>query len=110
MSAYSGYRFVWMIVMFDLPVQTKRQRKRAARFRHDLLDLGFEMAQYSVYMKFCGQRAAAEALTRRVEKCVPRQGRVSVLTVTDKQYGRMRVFAGGAAQPAADERGQLVLL
>lgn len=110
MSAYSGYRFVWMVVMFDLPVLTKRQRKRAARFRPDLLDLGFEMAQYSVYMKFCGQRDAAEALTRRVEKCVPSQGRVSVLTVTDKQYGRMRVFAGGAARPGVDERGQLVLL
>ena len=110
MSAYTGYRFVWMVVMFDLPVLTKRQRKRAARFRHDLLDLGFEMAQYSVYMKFCGQRDAAEALTRRVEKCVPGQGRVSALTVTDKQYGRMRVFTGGAAQPGADKRGQLVLL
>ena len=110
MNAYSGYRFMWMVVMFDLPVLTKRQRKRAARFRHDLLDLGFEMAQYSVYMKFCGQREAADALTRRVEKCVPSQGRVSVLTLTDKQYGKMRVFAGGAAQARATERGQLVLL
>ena len=95
--------------MFDLPVVTKRQRKCATRFRHDLLDLGFQMAQYSVYMKFCGQRDAAEALAGRIERHVPMQGRVSILTVTDKQYGRMRVFDGTARQPHEAERGQLVL-
>ena len=112
MSAYSAYRFMWMLVMFDLPVVTKRQRKRATKFRHDLLDLGFQMAQYSVYMKFCGQRDAADALAGRVERRVPAQGRVSILTVTDKQYGRMRVFNGGTERPGdpyATERGQLVL-
>lgn len=110
MSGYTGYRFMWMVVMFDLPVLTKPQRKRAARFRHELLDLGFQMAQYSVYMKFCGQRPAADALARRVEQIMPDQGRVSILTVTDKQYGRMRVFSGTVAQPRPSERGQLVLL
>ena len=101
---------MWMVVMFDLPVLSKRQRKRAAKFRHELLDLGFEMAQYSVYMKFCGQREAAEALAKRVERHVPREGRVSILTLTDKQYGRMRVFVGGGKQTRETERGQLVLL
>ena len=110
MSAFSGYRFMWMVVMFDLPVLSKRQRKRAAKFRHDLLDLGFEMAQYSVYMKFCGQRNAAEALAKRVERHVPSEGRVSILTLTDKQYGRMQVFIGGGRQTHETERGQLVLL
>ena len=112
MSAYSAYRFMWMLVMFDLPVVTRRQRKRATKFRNDLLDLGFQMAQYSVYMKFCGQRDAADALAGRVERRVPAQGRVSILIVTDKQYGRMRVFNGGTKRlddPDATERGQLVL-
>ncbi len=70
-SAFSGYRFMWMMVLFDLPVITKRQRKRATKFRNDLLDLGFEMAQYSVYLKFCGSRSAADALSNRVERRVP---------------------------------------
>ena len=110
MSAFSGYRFMWMVVMFDLPVLSKRQRKRAAKFRHDLLDLGFQMAQYSVYMKFCGQREAADALAKRVEQRVPREGRVSILTVTDKQYGRMRIYLGGGKQSNEPARGQLALL
>ncbi|MXX80544.1 MAG: CRISPR-associated endonuclease Cas2 [Chloroflexi bacterium] len=101
---------MWMVVMFDLPVLSKRQRKRAAKFRHDLLDEGFQMAQYSVYMKFCGQRDAADALTRRVERLVPSEGRVNILTVTDKQYGRMQVFFGRAQQPHQAKRNQLVLL
>lgn len=110
MSAFGGYRFMWMVVMFDLPVLSKRQRKSAAKFRHDLLDEGFQMAQYSVYMKFCGQRDAADALAKRVERLVPSEGRVNILTVTDKQYGRMQVFFGGGRRPREAERGQLVLL
>ena len=110
MSAYGGYRFMWMMVMFDLPVLTRRQRKRATRFRTDLLDLGFEMAQFSVYMKFCGGRDAADVLGARVERLVPNQGRVSILVFTDSQYGRMRVFSGGTARSREAERGQLLLL
>ena len=110
MSAFSGYRFVWMQVMFDLPVLTKRQRKRAAKFRTDLLDLGFDMAQFSVYMKFCGGRPAADALAARVERRIPPEGLVSILVFTDKQYGRMRVFSGGTRESRQADRGQLVLL
>lgn len=110
MSAFSGYRFMWTMVLFDLPVVTKGQRKRATKFRNDLLDLGFEMAQYSVYLKFCGSRAAADALAARVERRVPVQGRVSVLVFTDKQYGRMRVYTGGVKETGRVPRGQLVLL
>ncbi len=110
MRAFSGYRFMWTMVLFDLPVGTKRQRKRATRFRNDLLDLGFEMAQYSVYLKFCGSRSSADALSNRVERCVPAQGRVSILVFTDKQYGRMRVFTGGYKKTGGIPREQLVLL
>ncbi len=51
-SALSGYRIMWLFVLFDLPVGTKRERKAANGFRHALLDLGFEMSQFSVYIKY----------------------------------------------------------
>lgn len=101
---------MWTMVMFDLPVLTKQQRRRAAKFRHDLLDLGFEMAQFSVYMRFCGGRPAADALATRVERRLPPEGHVSILAFTDKQYARMRVFNGGTRRSHQVERGQLVLL
>ncbi|WP_419841661.1 CRISPR-associated endonuclease Cas2 [Candidatus Poriferisodalis sp.] len=97
------------MVMFDLPVLTKPQRRRATLFRNDLLDLGFEMAQFSVYMKFSGSRPAVDALAYRVQSRIPPEGNVSILSFTDKQYGQMRVFNGGARQERDTSRGQLLL-
>ena len=51
--ALSGYRIMWLVVLFDLPVGTKKERKAANRFREKLRDLGFEMSQFSVYLRFC---------------------------------------------------------
>lgn len=110
MKGFSGYRFMWILAMFDLPVGTKKQRKRASRFRNDLLDLGFEMSQFSVYLKFCGNRDAAETLARKVERKVPPEGSVSLLVFTDKQYGNMKIFHGKVKSLPDSQRKQLVLL
>ena len=99
----SGYRIMWAMVMFDLPVLTKRERKAAAAFRNDLLDLGFEMAQYSVYLRFCPTQARIDALVSRIQICLPPTGKVSILVFTDKQYERTINFVGhqsvGKKQP-----------
>ncbi len=110
MNGFSGYRFMWLMVMFDLPVGTKKQSKRATRFRNDLLDLGFGMSQFSVYMRFCGNRDAAETLVRKVGRKVPPEGTVSVLGFTDRQYGNMTIFHGGTPDTEDRERKQLLLL
>ncbi len=109
MSEFSGYRFMWTVVMFDLPVVTKPQRRRATKFRNELLNLGFEMAQFSVYMKFSGSRSAVDALAYRIRSRIPPEGNVSILALTDKQYGQMQVFNGGARQERDTSRGQLLL-
>jgi CRISPR-associated protein Cas2 len=77
---------MWVLVMFDLPVDTPDERKAATDFRHDLLDLGFERCQYSVYLRFVEGREQATTMTRRVETLLPRSGRVYVLYFTDRQY------------------------
>jgi len=84
--ALSAYRLMWVLVMFDLPVDTPEQRKAATDFRHDLLDLGFERCQYSVYLRFVEGREQATTTTRRVELVLPPGGKVYVLYFTDKQY------------------------
>lgn len=86
--------------MFDLPVVLKRERQEATRFRLTLLDLGFEMAQFSVYMRFCTSQAQVDALSRKVEAALPPGGKVNILTFTDKQYERILTFHGGQRQPA----------
>ena len=95
----SGYRLMWMTVMFDLPVVEKAERKAATDFRNTLLDMGFEMSQFSVYMRFCTSIAQVETYCKRVENALPKGGKVNILQFTDKQYERIVSFHGKAKQP-----------
>ena len=95
----SGYRLMWVVVMFDLPVVEKAERKAATDFRKSLLDQGFEMTQFSVYMRFCTSQAQADTYNKRVETALPEGGKVNILTFTDKQYERIISFLGKAKQP-----------
>ena len=90
----SGYRLMWLMVMFDLPVVTAPERKAATGFRNHLLSLGFEMSQFSVYLRFCTSHKQAQTLCNRIEEGLPSGGRVNVLEFTDKQYERTRSYRG----------------
>jgi len=96
----TGYRLMWMVVMFDLPVVEKAERKAATDFRNALLDMGFEMSQFSVYMRFCTGAAQVDTYCKRVEAALPKGGKVNILQFTDKQYERIVSFHGQAKQPA----------
>jgi CRISPR-associated protein Cas2 len=96
----SGYRLMWMVVMFDLPVVLREERKAATDFRNSLLDLGFSMSQFSVYMRFCTSQTQIETLCGRIERMLPEGGKVSILQFTDKQYERIVSFHGRHRAPA----------
>ena len=96
----SGYRLMWVEVMFDLPVVQKAERKAATEFRNALLDMGFGMSQFSVYLGFCTSAAQIETYCKRVEMALPEGGKVTILQFTDKQYERIISFHGKAKQPA----------
>lgn len=72
--------------MFDLPVDTDENRKCANAFRTSLLEFGFEMCQFSVYLRFCEGRDQAATWTKRVRSVLPPGGKVYCLYFTDKQY------------------------
>lgn len=94
MQQLSAYRILWIQVLFDLPTYSKKHRKAASEFRNSLLDMGFEMAQFSVYQRFCVGKELAEKYIRYVEKIVPEEGRVHILQFTDKQYENIVTFNG----------------
>ena len=71
-----GWRTVWVLALFDLPTETKQQRKAYARFRKDLLKDGFSMMQYSVYQRHCASTENAEAHIQRMRKPPPDEGEV----------------------------------
>jgi CRISPR-associated protein Cas2 len=78
--------------MFDLPVDTKRARKAYATFRKDLLTDGFTKLQYSVYARSCASEENACVHSTRIEQRLPSGGEVRILTLTDKQFGRMKTY------------------
>jgi len=85
---------MWVIALFDLPVDSKEARKEYTRFRKALIKDGFAQMQYSVYLRHASSRENADVHARRVEQAVPPEGEVRVFTITDKQFSRMRVFWG----------------
>jgi CRISPR-associated protein Cas2 len=95
--------------MFDLPVALKAERQAATQFRNTLLDLGFEMSQYSVYLRFCTGQTQCDTLTKRVEAAVPAGGSVNVLFITDKQFERTLSFSGKEKNPPQKPPNQFEL-
>lgn len=108
--ALSGYRLMWMMVLFDLPVLTKKERKAATRFRNFLLDQAFAMSQFSVYMRFCAGKEQVETYTRRIRHQLPKTGKVHILAFTDKQYEKMVCFDGRKRELDRKNPDQLLLL
>lgn len=77
---------MWCLVMFDLPVATKKERREAARFRNDLLDWGFSMVQLSVYVKFWPTGGQDMTTIRAIKRELPEGGQVRVVSITDRQW------------------------
>lgn len=91
-SRYNAYRIMWVLVFFDLPTETKKHRSQATRFRKELLDDGFTMFQFSIYLRHCPSKENAEVHIKRVKKALPQYGKVGIMCITDKQFGQMEMF------------------
>ena len=88
------YRIMWVLVFFDLPVVEDKDRKNATQFRNKLLKDGFDMFQFSIYVRHCASQENAEVHIKRVKKMLPKKGKVGILRITDKQFGMMEIFEG----------------
>lgn len=105
----SAYKFLWIQVLFDLPVTTPELRKAATGFRDFLLDQGFEMAQFSVYQRWVSGKERAEKYIRLIEKNIPPEGKVHILQFTDAQYKNMVTFRGRIRGKPPKNQDQLTL-
>ena len=90
----SGYKGMWLFAMFDLPTDTTEDIRNYTRFRKTLLQLGFDMLQFSVYARYCADEDASKIHRKRVRQALPPKGHVRVLAVTDHQFGKMEVYMG----------------
>ncbi len=108
-SRFNQYRSMWVLVFFDLPTETKKEQKIYAKFRKGLLDDGFAMFQFSIYLRHCASQENAEVHIRRVKQLLPEKGHVGILCITDKQFGRMELFYGRKEKALAAPSQQLEL-
>ena len=83
-----------IFVLFDLPTETKKDRKVASAFRKKLLDDGFAMMQFSFYIRFCASKENTDVHTKRIKNCLPEHGKICILKVTDKQFADIELFYG----------------
>ena len=83
-----------VIVFFDLPVKTKKDRREYSSFRKYLVKSGFMMMQESVYCKIALNQTVVNSLYDSLQKNKPGKGLIQVLTVTEKQFSKMEFILG----------------
>lgn len=106
---FNAYRIMWVLVLFDLPTETKKERRIANQFRKKLLNDGFSMFQFSIYLRHCPSRENAQVHIKRVKSFLPKIGKVCIFHITDKQFGMMEVFYGRKEIPRPQPVQQLQL-
>ena len=84
---------MWVLVMYDLPTDTKKERKAASKFRKDIMSDGFTMFQFSMYIRHCASMENAQVHIKRVKSLLPESGHVGILCITDKQFGDIQIFS-----------------
>ncbi len=86
------YRVMWVMVLYDLPTDTAKERKAAARFRKNIMGDGFTMFQFSIYIRHCASMDNARVHIKRVKAILPEYGNVGIMCITDKQFADIQLF------------------
>lgn len=106
---FNAYRIMWLMVFFDLPTETKKDKKAYTDFRKALLKDGFSMFQFSIYVRHCSSRENMKVHLRRVKAAMPEKGMVGIMAITDKQFSEIEVFDCRAERKSAPIPQQLEL-
>jgi CRISPR-associated protein Cas2 len=113
LNVLTGWSMMWIVCMFDIPVGTKIEQRKATRFRNTLLNNGFTMKQFSVYIKPCRDLSVAKNRAKSLKWAIPENSSVSFLYITDKQYVTSDTFLGKNSvnneEQTREKNGQLLL-
>lgn len=109
LSRLNQYRIMWVFVLFDLPTNTKKERRAATQFRKNLEKDGFTMFQFSIYTRHCASRENAEVHIKRTKRNLPHLGNICIMQLTDKQFGMIELFSGKLSTEKPNTPQQLEL-
>lgn len=99
-----------LLIMFDLPVETSKQRRDYRHFRKQLINEGFLMIQYSVYVRVCVNKKSAQFIEKRVSNFLPQIGTIQSMIMTEKQYNDMHFLLGSEKNDVRNLSGRTVIL
>lgn len=106
----SLFRYMRLIIFFDLPVETALERKAYRKFRKNLIDEGFLMLQQSVYSKLLLNSTGVNLLCAKINKFKPEKGIVQMLVITEKQFAGMETLVGDFSSNTLDTTERLIIL
>ena len=109
MERLSEYRIMWILVFFDLPTETKKEKKAYVDFRKNLQRDGFTMFQFSIYVRHCASKENAAVHIKRVKSFMPEYGQVGIMCITDVQFSNIELFYGKKHIPPNTPGQQLEL-
>ena len=89
-----GYEIMKLVCCFDLPTETNQQKRMYRNFRKMLLSSGFQMLQYSVYVRTCPNRSYSKKFYSKLQLAAPSEGNIRLFTITEKQYDDMVLIVG----------------
>lgn len=105
-----SYRYMRVMIFFDLPVDTGQNRREYRHFRQYLIKSGFMMLQESVYVKLVPNSFSANMVVDRIKKHKPSNGLVQVLKITEKQYGAIENIVGVPQSEIVNSDERLIVL
>lgn len=105
-----SYRYMRVLVFFDLPTLTAEDRKNYRDFRKNLLKNGFYMLQESVYCRMVLNQSAENNLRQALRKIKPKDGLVMVLSVTEKQFAKADILVGEKKTDILDTDDRITIL
>lgn len=85
---------MWILVLFDLPTETAKDKKNYSKFRKAIMKDGFSMFQFSCYIRHCPSRENSDVHVKRVKTVLPPRGHIGIVRITDKQFGEIEIFYG----------------
>lgn len=105
-----SYRFMRMLVMFDLPSTSSDELREYRKFRKFLIKNGFIMVQESIYSKLALNATAVKILAESIRKHRPPDGLVQLLVVTEKQYNGIEYIVGEGKSEILESDERLIIL
>lgn len=105
-----SYRFMRIIVFFDLPTVTGEDKRNYRKFRKGLMNNGFYMLQESVYCRMVVNQSAEYNIREAVKRIKPPEGFVMMLSVTEKQFNKADYIVGNRASNVIDTDERIVIL